>query len=202
VTNPPDGRKPGRPPVLDDDKRRTIIAMLTNGSSARVAAAYVGCAPTTIARTAGRDPDFAAELARAQQNAEIEALRFLRKAARKDRYWRAAAWLLERRNPDDFARREPNVITEDQLRQVLASTAGYLLEDLSEEKYEGLMRRLDQLRTLVCKPQAECDTPSTAGGFAPDTTTELDNFGDDPWPQLTANEADTEISDDATETAI
>ena len=72
-----------------------------------------GCSHTTIARTAQRDPDFAAELDAAEHNAEIEALRQIRKAAKTDRYWRAAAWLLERTNPRDFARLTPATLTEE-----------------------------------------------------------------------------------------
>jgi len=116
----PAGPNGGRPPVLDETKRRTIIALLANGSSRRMAAGYVGCAPSTLTRTAARDPEFAAQLARAEGNAETEALSFLRQAARKERYWRAAAWLLERKNPDDFAPRKPDVLTEEQLRRIIA----------------------------------------------------------------------------------
>ena len=58
-------------PMLDESNRRTIIALITNGSSRRVAARYVGCAHTTITRTAARDPEFAAQLARAEHSAEI-----------------------------------------------------------------------------------------------------------------------------------
>ena len=54
----------GRPPTLDDNKRRQIIAILANGSSRRVAARVVGCTiapsnepPTALpesVRTAGQ----------------------------------------------------------------------------------------------------------------------------------------------------
>ena len=40
-----------------------------------MAAKYVGCAASTITRTALRDPDFAEQLAAAEQSAEIDALR-------------------------------------------------------------------------------------------------------------------------------
>ena len=93
----PAGHNFGRPAVLDETKRRMIIALLMNGSSRRMAAGFVGCAPSTITRTAARDPEFAAQLARAEGNAETEALSLIRKAAHKERYWQAAAWLLERR---------------------------------------------------------------------------------------------------------
>jgi len=55
MSEPRDDANPGgRPPVLDEHKRRTIVALLANGSSRRV-----------------------------------------------------AAWLLERRNPQEFAQRPP-----------------------------------------------------------------------------------------------
>ena len=53
-------------PVLDEKKRAKIIALVANGSSRRMAARYVACAPSTITRTAMRDPDFAAQLAAAR----------------------------------------------------------------------------------------------------------------------------------------
>ncbi len=103
MNDQPPGQHPGRPPVLDEDKRRTVIAMVANGSSRRMAAAYIGCAPSTITRTAARDPEFAAQLGRAECNVETEALALIRKAARNECHWRAAAWILERKNPIDFA---------------------------------------------------------------------------------------------------
>jgi hypothetical protein len=189
MTNPPAGENLGRPPALDDAKRNTIIAMLANGSSRRVAARYVGCAPSTITRTADRDPAFADQLARAQQNVEVGALRCIRNATKKSRYWRAAAWLLERRNPDDFAPRKPNVLTDDQLRQFLASISAFVLQDLPEEKYERLMQHFDQLAPLPSPPDAQPQTPSTAWDSATDPTKAIDYFGEGPSPQLTEDEA-------------
>lgn len=131
--------------VLDEEKRWKIIALLTNGSSRRMAAKYVRCASSTITRTAARDPAFAEQIAVAEQNAEIDALRAVRNAARNQRYWRAAAWLLERRNPDDFARRPPNVITGDQLVHVFAQLTETLYQQLPEANWDRLLEILDEL---------------------------------------------------------
>jgi IS30 family transposase len=43
--------------VLDETKRLKIIAIVSNGSSRRTAARYVGCSPSTITRTAARHPE-------------------------------------------------------------------------------------------------------------------------------------------------
>ncbi|MCI0381233.1 MAG: hypothetical protein L0215_26915, partial [Gemmataceae bacterium] len=65
-------------------------------------ARYVGCAPSTIRREALRNSEFNDALRRASCTAEITPLQALREAATK--YWRAAAWLLERLDPQRFGK--------------------------------------------------------------------------------------------------
>jgi hypothetical protein len=129
----------GRPPVLDDNKRRKIIAIIANGSSRRVAARIVGCAHSTITRTAVRDPEFAVELDAAEHSAEVEALRNLRHAARTDRYWRAAAWLLERKNPQEFAARGPTVLSLDQICALFIHLTRPIVSSLSDTDFDRLL---------------------------------------------------------------
>ena len=139
------GEPLGRPTTLDFAKRQTILSMLANGSSRRTAAAFVGCSASTITRTAARDPDFEAALCRAEQRSEIHALRCLQNAAENHRYWRAAAWLLERKNPIDFALRQPDVFTGDQMRQMLSRLLIYLTDDMPDSKYDKVLARMDAL---------------------------------------------------------
>jgi hypothetical protein len=68
--------------TLDPEKRWKVIALLTNGCSRRSAAKFVGCAPSTITRIALREPDFADQIAVAEQSAEIDAIRAVRAAAK------------------------------------------------------------------------------------------------------------------------
>ena len=44
----------------------------------------------------------------------------IRDAAKKEQYWRAAAWMLERGYPQRYARRGPDVITVEQIAYLLA----------------------------------------------------------------------------------
>ena len=113
---------PGRPAVLDPDRRQQIVALLTVGCSRRIAARHVGCSPSTITRTAARDPDFAGQVARAETNVDVELLGAIRQAAKNDRYWRAAGWLLERRNPHDFMKHPSRSYTAEQVIQLLVAT--------------------------------------------------------------------------------
>jgi hypothetical protein len=123
--------------VLDEIKKREILAILTVGCSRRTAARYVGCAADTIVNTAQRDPAFAEQLARAEHNAEIGYIKNIQKAAKKEQYWRAAAWALERRNPEDFALRSPEVITVEQI----------IVEEVPVARYrKNILRRLGALK--------------------------------------------------------
>lgn len=125
----------GRPPVLDEGKRREILAILSVGCSQTMAASYVGCSRSTIRREAQREPKFADRLRRAVCNAEVGLIRNIRNAAKKEQYWRAAAWALERTFPEKYARRGPDVITSDQLRDILSQLAERIVQLLPADRY-------------------------------------------------------------------
>ena len=146
---PPDSQ-PGRPPVLGPSQRRKLVALLAAGCSRRVAARRVGCAPSTIARTAARDPDFAEELAEAESNLESEMLESIRRAAKDERYWRAAGWLLERKNPEDFASRSARLYTAGEMMELFTAALDTLQHiipgaqrDLAIQDLQSLLLELD-----------------------------------------------------------
>jgi hypothetical protein len=138
--------------VLDESKRQRILAMVGNGSSRRMAARAVGCAPSTLSRAVARDREFAARLAQVEQSAETEALLTIRRAARQEKYWRAAAWLLERRNPEDFASHPPATYTAAQVAQMLVQAGVLLAAELPEEQ---LRRAIETLGRVMAEFQAD-----------------------------------------------
>lgn len=152
----------GRRPVLDEFKRREILAILAVGGSRRTAAGYVGCAVSTIQNTADRDPQFAHHLGQAEHQAEIAYLKSIQKAAQQEKYWRAAAWVLERKNPDDFARRGPDVFTPDQITLVLARFAEIVVNEVPVATYrKNVLKKFDalivDLRRSVPKEPADAE---------------------------------------------
>jgi hypothetical protein len=134
--------KGGRRPVLDEGKRREILAILAVGCSRRTAAKYVGCAPTTIQATAERDPAFAEQIARADSRTEIGCLTNIQKAANKEQYWRAAAWVLERRNPDEFTVHDSESITLEQAEQLVLELARIVADTLPGRFRQEVLKRV------------------------------------------------------------
>jgi len=139
------GRSLGRPPVLDPEKRRLIVALLRVGCSRRVAARHAGCSASTITRTAARDPAFSDQIARAETYLEIELLGAIRHAAKTDRYWRAAAWLLEKRSPQDYSRRSRAGCSAGQAMQLFRVALDSLRQELAAPEREEAMEKLGGL---------------------------------------------------------
>ena len=138
--------KPGRPPVLDETKRREICAVLSMGGSRRLAARYVGCAPTTIMNTAERDPEFRDQLMQAEGQHELLYLRNIQAAAKREQYWRAAAWMLERRYPERYAQLRPGTVTVQQIIELLAQFAEIVVQELPDGKdQQRVLARLELL---------------------------------------------------------
>ena len=138
--------KIGRPPVLDAAKRAQILAILSVGCSQTTAAHYVGCAVSTIQRTADRDPEFAQALGKAKCNAEVSLVKNIRNAAKKEQYWRAAAWALERGFPDKYAARSPDVITAEQLAQIMGQLADRIVLHVPNPRSrKNIVKDLDSL---------------------------------------------------------
>ncbi len=130
-------------PALDENKRSLILAILSVGCSQNMAAQYVGCAPATIRRTAERDPKFAQALREAKGNAELGLVRQIRNAAKKEQYWRAAAWALERGFPEKYARRGPDVITVEQIGLLWTSFTEVIVTQVPERYRTDVLRSMD-----------------------------------------------------------
>ena len=96
----------GRPRALDKAKKMAIVAYISAGGSQRLAAKFVGYSPSTIRNEANRNPEFMDSLTRAEAECALVLLKTITTAATAgaDGDWLAAAWLLERKFPQDFGR--------------------------------------------------------------------------------------------------
>ncbi|NLY02367.1 MAG: hypothetical protein GXY83_40295 [Rhodopirellula sp.] len=145
-----------RKPTLDGPKQREVLAILAMGCSRAAAAGYVGCSRDAIGRLAARDPGFASQLARAESLAQIDFMKSIRSATENDKQWRAAAWALERRYPEDFRLRGPDCLTPGELAEFIAEISEIILQELPASRYrKAVLKRLQEM------------TPRIRGGESP-----------------------------------
>ncbi len=157
-TVPGEQRTPDPREALDPVKRATVVALVRLGGSRRLAAREVGCCHRTIARAAARDPQFAAELAAAESRADGKALRLIDRATDQEKYWRAAAWVMERRNPEEYGRRAPHTFTGDQVMERFTRFLHVVMPKLPAECHETLLEEYENvLSDLTENPDAEVD---------------------------------------------
>jgi hypothetical protein len=146
--------------LLDEYKKREILALLAVGCSQRVAAMYVGCSPDTIRRAAAREESFAQRLNQAVNSAQVTFLNSIHRAAKKEQYWRAAAWALERLNPEDFGPPKSEMLTLAQAAGLVSELARIVMEEIPVAKHrQAVIKRLEAL--LAGLPSIEKETPPT-----------------------------------------
>ncbi len=100
-------RKTGAPPKFTKKRREIILRELADGQTIGTAADMAGIDQRTIHRWK-EDPkkaSFRRGVARARASAKKTRVGLIGLAARRGE-WKAAAWLLERMNPDEFGKSE------------------------------------------------------------------------------------------------
>lgn len=107
ATRRPTGRRPGRPTKLGPVERKQVLAVLQVGGSRRDAARVLKVWPTTLQRAMKRDRTFRRQVLRAETLGKLHHLRKLF----DHNAWGAHAFFLERRYPEEFARKDKVDIT-------------------------------------------------------------------------------------------
>lgn len=134
----------GRPLSLCDAKQNEICLLLATGCSLESAARHVGCATATIRRECKRNPRFAERIRHMRRVTEVNPINTMRQAAQSD--WRAAAWLLERTQPAQFAKRPANTFSQQEVAKLLARACEvFRRETRDAEKYARIKRRIAEL---------------------------------------------------------
>ena len=135
----------GRPRTLDDVRRGEICALVSTGLTVQQAARYVRCSVKTIHRESQRNDEFRRSLHNAELAARLEPLKLVRQAA--GAHWRAAAWLLERTQPERFAPRPAGAVRPEQVEDACHRLIEAALQEIDDP--EGRRRAHSRLRRAV-----------------------------------------------------
>ena len=153
----------GRPRVLDEGKQREICALLSVGCGIERAAHYVGCAPSTIRRESMRNELFHERVRSAEMAAQLEPMQAIRKAASSN--WRAAAWLLERTQPERFAPQDVRLFRPEEVEalfdQLIERICEHVADDATRQRvYHELQA---ELRHQMAEKRGGLQTATRSG---------------------------------------
>jgi hypothetical protein len=129
----------GRPRVLDAKKMRELLDLIAHGTSVEEAARVVGVSLRTVQREAKYNEFFDHDLQLALQCTNVDCEKIMLRAART--HWRAAAWMLERSDPDHYSKRPPNSCSPETLLGVMGWLIEAALEATPAEHREAVFRR-------------------------------------------------------------
>jgi transposase-like protein len=104
----------GRPSKFSVEKQETICKAIATGSTYAEAAAAAGIDYTTLLAwrrrgekaNSGKLFEFSKAIKKAEDQSEAELLSRIVNAGRDPKYWQANAWILERRMPDRWGRKD------------------------------------------------------------------------------------------------
>ena len=66
-------------------------------------------------------------------------------AARQERYWKAAAWILERRNPEEYRLRSPGTFNEREFKFIITQLSEMIVEEVKSPAHrKRLLARIDE----------------------------------------------------------
>jgi hypothetical protein len=143
----------GRRHKLDPPKKREICALVAQGASVEEAAYAVGVSLRTVQRARKWDEQLDHELRLSQQTTP-DPLKIMQSAART--HWRAAAWLLEREDPERYARRPPTSCSPVHFDQALELVVEAALEAVKPQERSEVFKRLKD----ACERAFQCAFPA------------------------------------------
>lgn len=116
VRNMPVGQRPsgGENLVWTDEMKRKVCDEIRKGVSRKRACLILGVHPTGIYHAAKRDPKFKVALKAAEADGLAHAEKVVHKAAKRG--IKAAQWLLERKLPEEYGRRNPTTFDPSAIR--------------------------------------------------------------------------------------
>jgi hypothetical protein len=149
--------KRGRPQHFTSEQQQKLLDHIAQGATTEDAARIVGVSLRTVQRQARYNEFFDRNLQLALRTPPRDPETLIQHAART--HWRAAAWLLERTDPDRYGKRPANSCSPEKLFDIMTFLIETALEETPEENRSRLYRRLrdaaDKLFDLMMPDQRD-----------------------------------------------
>jgi hypothetical protein len=130
----------GRPREFDQLLQSEFLDHIGQGATVAQAAHIVGTSLRTVQREAKLNDDFHQDLKLALEIAPVNPERLMGQAARA--HWRAAAWMLERSEPERYGKRPPHSCSVENLQGIMTQLIELALETTPAEQREAAYGRM------------------------------------------------------------
>jgi len=127
--------------IMTPERQSKLCQLIAESHLIEEAAEEIGVSIRTVQRERKRSEDFDHEVRLALQKTP-DPLKLMEQAARA--HWRAAAWLLERQNPEEYARKPVNTTNPKKVATALRYMQEAALEAVPEEFHEAVYKRLQK----------------------------------------------------------
>ena len=158
------GSEAGRPTKKTEQRVEALLQSLRAGASRQRSAALAGIHRDTLHEWMKQDPAFSDAIEKAEAFAEARFLSRVATAAENERSWQAAAWILERRFPNEWRKREGVEFSGVNGQAIEVKTVGDPAEE--QRRLSAALGLLEQLG-VVSRPD---DTIISTGDSDPETT--------------------------------
>ena len=154
-----------RPQGLDESDLRQFCLLVSRGCSVKEAASCVDCKLSDLRHERETNGWFRRKLARAKIKAKLAPLRAMQKAMLKD--WRAAAWFLERTQPEKFGRRTHRAFTQKQANALIKDVTSIIGEEsISKWKFDRTSSRVEAAIRYACRAHNDINRTAAELGRA------------------------------------
>lgn len=119
--------------TITEAQRAEFVALLTVGVSQSDAYLAAGVTRSAVRRLCRSDPTFASRVQSAVARGKVTLIKRIYYATSDD--WRAAAWMLERRWPAEWAPRRPDRFTREDVEAVASAVAGLARDFIPKERW-------------------------------------------------------------------
>lgn len=157
------GSEAGRPTKKTEQRVEALLQSLRAGASRQRSAALAGIHRDTLHEWMKQDPAFSDAIEKAEAFAEARFLSRVATAAENERSWQAAAWILERRFPKEWSKREGVEFSGVNGQAIEVKTIGDPAEE--QRRLAAALGLLEQLG-VVSRPD---DTIVSTGDSDPET---------------------------------
>jgi hypothetical protein len=165
---PEDRKKLGRPRLVTDEMRANILRTVALGFPPARAAQAQGISRQTLHEHGKANPDFLDAMKAAEAQAEFNVYGRILKASATQ--WTAAAWILERRWPESYAKFDPKMIVNNNNEANAVAVQAGPVAPLGLEQLASELKRTAEITGEVLKIAVEFPTEKTSGPKDPDTS--------------------------------